>query len=250
MSEEKRPAVHGSSRLLGAAHVLIPDRTDTDHGDGDDDDRIADDVPAKLSDFDRLANRTADAPVEPPKRLPGYAPRCRQQRFADTSVYPTLEANIDASVMEFSQEPIPEIKTQNSVQLHGPNTPFRHHTVIREYLENLLNRNGYQDLVEYNTTVERVEKIKASNEWKLTLRKSGPLGNFDYWWTEHFDAVVVASGHYFVPYIPQIDGLEQWARNYPESIEHTKGYRGPQKYRGKVCYVEPFLSIASFADLV
>ncbi|KAK2762567.1 hypothetical protein FQN54_000740 [Arachnomyces sp. PD_36] len=196
---------------------------------------IADDVPARLSDsnLQNLANRTADAPVSPPEKLPGYAPGCEQERFADTSVYPALEANIDASVMEFSQEPIPESKTENSIRLHGPNTPFRHHTVICKYLENLLNRNGYQDLVEYNTTVENVEKIKPSNEWKVTLRKRGPQGKFDYWWTEHFDAVVVASGHYSVPYIPHIEGLEQWARDYPESIEHTKGYRGPERYRGK-----------------
>lgn len=206
-------------------------------------------MPAKLSDFESLANRTADEPVQPPERLPGYAPRCQKERFADSSVYPALEANIDASVMEFSQEPIPDIKTENSVRLHGPDTPFRHHTVIRNYLENLLNRNGYQDLVEYNTTVEKAEKVKPSDEWKLTLRKTGPQGKFDYWWTEHFDAVVVASGHYSVPYIPHIDGLEQWARDYPESIEHTKGYRGPEKYRGKVS-ANAFLFVIPLPDIV
>lgn len=137
--------------------------------------------------------------------------------------------------MEFSQERIPDVKSQASIHLHGPDTPFRHHTVIRGYIEGLLDRNGYQDLVKYNTTVERAEKLKSSNEWRLTLRKSGPSGEFDYWWTEHFDAVVVANGHYTVPYLPHIDGLAEFAQRYPGSVEHTKGFKGVEKYRGKVC---------------
>lgn len=76
--------------------------------------------------------------------------RSTQNRYAETSVYPSLEANIDASVMEFSQEPIPNVKSQASIRIHGPDTPFRHHTVIHKYIEDLLNRNCYHDWVEYN----------------------------------------------------------------------------------------------------
>ena len=56
----------------------------------------------------------------------------------------------------------------------------------------------------------------------------------DYWWSEEYDAVVVASGHYAVPFIPVIPGLKEFAARYPGSVEHTKYYRGPEKYRGKV----------------
>lgn len=196
--------------------------------------RISGDTPAELSNLDKLASRTADPPIDIPGSLPTYTPSPKQQRFADTPVYPDLEANIDARIMAYSQEPIPDAKTENSIRLHGPNTPFRHHTVVRKYIEGLLNRNGYQDLVEYNTTVERVEKDAQSNEWRVTLRKAGSQKEFDYWWMESFDAIAVASGHYSVPYIPHVDGLEQWARRYPGSIEHTKGYRSPENYRGKV----------------
>ncbi|KAK2786672.1 hypothetical protein FQN52_007680 [Onygenales sp. PD_12] len=190
-------------------------------------------APKELADFEGLANRTADKPVDPPKSLPAYALRSIQDRFADTSVYPTLHANIDSSIMEFSQEPIPDIKSDSSIRLHGPDTPFRHHTVIKQYIEDLLNRKGYQDLVEYNTTVENVEKVKETNEWKLTLRKGRPEGKQDYWWTEHFDAVVVANGHYTVPFVPHIDGLAEFAKRYPGRVEHTKGFRDIEKYRGK-----------------
>jgi cation diffusion facilitator CzcD-associated flavoprotein CzcO len=136
--------------------------------------------------------------------------------------------------MEYSQERIPEIRSDWSVELHGPNTPFRHHRVICQYIEDLLNRNGYQDLVEYNTTVELAVKYPETNTWILTLRRQGNSGNSDYWWTETFDALVVASGHYNVPYVPPIPGLKEFAEQYPGSVEHAKQYRGPKKYRGKV----------------
>lgn len=212
--------------------VPNPGRTDTELFEC----RISDNKPpAELTDFTGLANRTADKPLEIPKALPAYTRRSTQNRYAETSVYPTLEASIDASVMEFSQEPIPNVKSQASVRIHGPGNPFRHHTVINRYVEDLLNRKGYQDLVEYNTTVERAEKLEESSEWRLTLRKkNGVSGQFDYWWTETLDSIVVASGHYTVPYVPHINGLAEFAQAYPGSVEHTKGFRGVDRYRGKV----------------
>ncbi|EEY17494.1 dimethylaniline monooxygenase [Verticillium alfalfae VaMs.102] len=151
--------------------------------------------PPLLTDLEALANRTADPPVDIPDRLPAQTPKLTQPRFADSSVYPYLETNVDAIPMSFSQEPIPSDRSPHSVALHGEDTPFRHWTVIRRYLQSLLERDGYEDLVSYSTTVERVEKV--GHEWKLTLRRDGERS--DYWWTEWFDAVVVASGHYSVP---------------------------------------------------
>lgn len=153
-------------------------------------------------------------------------------------MYPTLEANVDASIMSFSQEPIPDIRSANSVRLHGPDTPFRHHSAISKYIEDLVNRNGYQNLVEFNTTVERVERNTSTSDqkkkWTLTLRKHVSDIEDDFWWQEQFDAVIVASGHYSVPYVPDIKGLKEFAVAYPGSVEHTKGFRNAEKYRGKV----------------
>lgn len=158
-----------------------------------------------------------------------------QDRFTDSPVYPALETNVDASTMSFSQEPIPTIRSQWSIDRHGPDTPFRHHSVIRHYIEDLFTQKGYQDLVQYNTTVERAVKEPGSQKWILILRRPDSDGaKFDHWWSETFDAVVVASGHYAVPYIPAIPGLKEFAERYPGSVEHTKHYRSPEKYRRKV----------------
>ncbi|ROT35795.1 thiol-specific monooxygenase [Sodiomyces alkalinus F11] len=200
--------------------------------------------PPLLSDLPRLADRSADPPVPVPDRLPAQTPKLAQQRFTDSSVYPYLETNVEALAMSFSQEPIPDDRTANSVALHGPDTPFRHWTVLRNYVQGLLNRRGYCDLVSYNTTVERVEKV--GHEWKVTLRKDGT--ETDYWWVEWFDAVVVASGHYSVPYIPAIDGLEQFEKRRPGSVIHSKNFRGRDYYAGKrVVVVGASVSAADIA---
>ena len=153
-----------------------------------------------------------------------------QIRYTESSVYPYLETNIDSIPMEFSQEPIPSEKSQRSISLHGKDTPFRHWRVMRDYIASLVDRNGYQDFVSYNTTVERAEKVDG--EWKLTVRKEGKAQ--DYWWSEYFDAVVVASGHYSVPYIPAVPGLEQLQKMRPGSVVHSKHFRGNHSYKGKV----------------
>lgn len=134
--------------------------------------------------------------------------------------------------MEFSQEPIEDEKSQRSIEFHGFDTPFRHWKVIRRYIANLVERKGYQDHISYNTTVEKAEKING--EWKLILRKEGT--ERDYWWSEQFDAVIVASGHYSVPYIPQIKGLEQLQKLRPGSVIHSKHFRGRDLYKGKVSF--------------
>lgn len=145
-------------------------------------------------------------------------------------MYPYLETNVHSLAMEFSQEPFPTEKSAWSKDMHGPDTPFRSWQLVQKYIQGLVERNGYQDLVSYNTTVELVEKI--GNEWKVTLRKEGTAS--DYWWVEWFDAVVVASGHYSVPYIPAIDGLEQFEKSRPGSVVHSKHYRGRDYFRDKV----------------
>lgn len=132
--------------------------------------------------------------------------------------------------MEFSQEPIPKERSKRSIAAHGADTPFRHWTVIQEYVQSLVDRNGYQDLVSYNTTVENVTKV--GHEWKLTLRSEG--AEKDYWWVEWFDAVIVASGHYSVPYVPSIEGLDQFEKTRPGSVIHSKHFRGKEYFHGKV----------------
>lgn len=183
-----------------------------------------------MTDFAQLADRTADAPLTIPPQLPAYTPKSGQPRFTESSVYPYLETNVDHQAMAFSQEPIPAGASDRSTALYGPTTPFRHWQILRQYVASLVRRHGYEDFVSYGTTVEKAEKV--GKEWRLTLRREGL--ERDYWWTESFDAVVVASGHYSVPYIPKIEGLEELEASRPGSVIHSKHFRGRDLYKNKV----------------
>ncbi|KAI0006652.1 hypothetical protein F4779DRAFT_555084 [Xylariaceae sp. FL0662B] len=204
--------------------------------------------PPHISDLASLAERTADPPVAIPERLPAQTSKSSQPRFTESSIYPYLETNVHFLAMQFTQEPIPPELSEWSKGIHGPDTPFRHWKVLRRYVESLIERRGYHDLISYSTTVERAEKV--GEEWKVTLRKEGE--NSDYWWVEWFDAVVVASGHYAVPYIPQIQGLQEFEKAQPGSVIHSKHFRGRQAYHGKrVVVVGASVSAADIAyDLV
>lgn len=48
-----------------------------------------------------------------------------------------------------------------------------------------------------------------------------------------FDAVVVASGHYHAPNIPQIPGLSEWKNAFPDQVSHSKRYRSSQGFENQ-----------------
>lgn len=189
-------------------------------------------------------------PVSVPAQLPTKIPKLSQPRYAESSVYPYLETNVVSTAMSFSQEAIPRGATPLSISKHGEGTPFRHHSIVRGYIQSLVNRNGYEKLVSYNTTVELAEKV--GHEWRLVLRRDGDVRGEDEWWEERFDAVIVAGGHYSVPYIPNVEGLVEFERTRPGSVKHSKMFRGRNAYRGKrVVIVGASVSAADIAyDIV
>lgn len=129
-------------------------------------------------------------------------------------------------------EDIPAERSAWSVGMHGPETPFRHWTVMARYVQDLFRREGYEGLVAYGACVERAVKDAGAGEWVVTLRREE--GDSDYWWEERFDAVVVASGHFNVPWIPPVEGLDEFERTRPGSVLHSKMYRGREAFKGKV----------------
>lgn len=54
---------------------------------------------------------------------------------------------------------------------------------------------------------------------------------------QKFDSVVVASGHYHSPRIPDIPGLKEWKQRWPSRVWHSKSYRKPDEFRGKVSLI-------------
>lgn len=184
-------------------------------------------------DLELLAARTPKDSIPIPTDLEKRTKRDDTYRFSESSIYEKLETNISAQAMAFSQEPFAQERTALNIQRHGIDSPFRHWKLVEKWVQGLLNRKGYENLVSYNTWVELVEKDVSTGKWIVTLRRSSKQEEYDTWWTEEFDAIVVANGHYFVPWIPAIPGLSDLEKNFPGTVEHSKAWRGPEKYTDK-----------------
>jgi cation diffusion facilitator CzcD-associated flavoprotein CzcO len=115
--------------------------------------------------------------------------------------------------------------------------PFVPHHIPRQYVESYFAAHGTDSLLSLNTTLEDLSLIPLSHskpeKWKLTLRRYEPVQNVDIWWEEIFDAVVLANGHYSVPFVPQVKGLEEYLKLYPNRVNHSKTYRSPSIFRDK-----------------
>ncbi|ODV96402.1 hypothetical protein PACTADRAFT_25347, partial [Pachysolen tannophilus NRRL Y-2460] len=166
----------------------------------------------------------------------------RQQRFTQTPAYAGIRTNIPEKFMTYSDKP-------NWKYLDKPDVDtLTTRDAVVNYIEDYIGPN--KDHVTYNTTVEKINKIGDSYELYLrqetnTVNEDGE--KFDVWWKENYDAIVIATGHYHIPKIPDIPGLKEVFNNYPEKIEHAKSYRNNEKYKSKTVIVVG--SRASGADI-
>lgn len=192
-------------------------------------------LPTAIPWLSDLVSGKADVAVPPPSQLPAVTPiseevNGHQRRFSDTALHEHLHSNITPELMAYTQEPFPGTLSARTLADYGPGAPFRHHSTIREWVEGIFSRGGHEKLVELSTTVERAEKV--GGEWVLTLRKEARGRN--YWWRETFDALVVATGHYNVPWFPSVPGLLEYDQRFPGRILHSKHFRSAAKFKGKV----------------
>ncbi|KAK2034526.1 FAD/NAD(P)-binding domain-containing protein [Colletotrichum zoysiae] len=164
-----------------------------------------------------------DPAVEIPSELPQVKPHNQQERYSQTPIYRSLTTNVPDIAMAFSDAKF----------AYGPFAP---HWVPRQYIESYFSLHKTDSILVLNTTVEDVTRIMASDrpeQWRLTLRKFDAARNVDVWWQEVFDAVVLANGHYSVPYVPYVKGLDEYIQKFPGRVVHSKIYRSPQPFTGK-----------------
>ncbi|KAJ7166513.1 FAD/NAD-P-binding domain-containing protein [Mycena crocata] len=113
-----------------------------------------------------------------------------------------------------------------------------------------LNANDYPtrasapSVTSYSTRVEKLEKLDAAQTWQLTLRRLERLPESGkikvQWWTEEFDAVVVATGPYVSPHVPDIVGIVDWSKASDAGhhrIYHSQSYRRPERYQNKTVLI-------------
>jgi cation diffusion facilitator CzcD-associated flavoprotein CzcO len=140
-------------------------------------------------------------------------------------IYEHLETNIPKSLMGFSDKPFAP-----GLQL------FPTHRGVQHYLEEYA-AEDVCPLVHFQTQVvdvrlHQVNVLEAKSieeSWSVKTVHL-PTGKTN---TTVYDAVVVASGHFSTPYIPDIDGIREWNMKFPTSISHSKYYRVPETFMDK-----------------
>ncbi|KAJ3456328.1 hypothetical protein MRS44_016351 [Fusarium solani] len=182
-----------------------------------------------------------DRPLDIPTNLPTTAPPSQQERYSHTPIYDNLTlVELPTFRMESlteSRTNVPDIAMSFS-DIRFSYGPFVPHYVPRQYIENYFSLHKTDEFLSLNTTVEDVSQLPLSpgaslKRWKLTLRKYEPLRGVDVWWEEEFDAVIIANGHYSIPWVPVVTGLEAYMEKFPGRVVHSKFYRSPHLYTNK-----------------
>ena len=133
-------------------------------------------------------------------------------------LYETLETNIPRGLMGFQ-----DLEWPSASQL------FPKHETVLHYIEDY--GKDVQDLVQYETQVLNVVPTESRNtdSWTVTTQNIRSKKVRE----ERFDAVIVANGHFIVPYVPTIEGMKEWNDLYPGCITHSKYFRRAQDFSKK-----------------
>ncbi|KAI6028473.1 hypothetical protein F5J12DRAFT_381664 [Pisolithus orientalis] len=130
-----------------------------------------------------------------------------------TPLYDSLTTNLPHPIMAFMSYSFP------------PSTPlFPPAQVVLDYLKSFAHHFHLLPLIQFNTTV--ISAKWDNTGWLVTVSTGETLA---------FDHVIVANGHYRLPRIPNIPGVDHWLRIRRAS--HSAWYRSPQALGHKVLVV-------------
>ncbi|TKX20320.1 flavin-binding monooxygenase-like protein 5 [Elsinoe australis] len=133
-------------------------------------------------------------------------------------IYDQLETNIPRGLMGFSDLDWPK-----------DSALFPKHETVTQYIERYAK--DVRHLIKFGTRVISAKPASdddISSGWQITTETEDQIHQ-----THHYDAIVAASGHFNVPYIPSLKGLPEWRAQHPDTISHSMFYKTPETYRNK-----------------
>lgn len=135
------------------------------------------------------------------------------------SMYRNLRTNLPLNIMEFPDFPV-----------RGDNCNFQSHRDVLKYLQEYTEHYDLLRVIKFNHRILHVTRVANDRLWmvKVCDVKTKTVKS------ELYDCVVVASGRYSVPKMPQIPGMHLWRR---KSIIHTHDYRHCDAYTGQTVFV-------------
>ncbi|KAM3553909.1 hypothetical protein MY1884_006421 [Beauveria asiatica] len=146
------------------------------------------------------------------------------QRAPPGPCYRNLKTNVPTQLMAVTLLDIP---------LHTPE--YVPHGEVLDYIGRIAAKYSVNNATTYGARVEEVEKLGAkwAVRWTMPPKPNGEGHMVEELHYSHFDAVVVATGHYHAPRIPDVPGLSSTRARYPTRVMHSKQYRCPEIFEEK-----------------
>ncbi|KAL9591998.1 MAG: hypothetical protein Q9179_007160 [Wetmoreana sp. 5 TL-2023] len=176
-------------------------------------------VPYAPSDELRIPQTNPHQPLEEPKWAGSDdGTHAMPKPFFVTPIYDRLESNVPHCLMRHSDD------------LSLEDQPlFAGHRSVLQYLNNYAE--DVRHLISFQTQVYDVrrEDEDGHDKWFVCTKDLATNQVSE----KQYDAVAVASGHHYVPMIPDIPGIRGWNAAYPSVISHSKYYRVPDSFKNK-----------------
>ncbi len=148
-----------------------------------------------------------------------YSWRTGSDQYGDlvhNSMYRHLWSNAPKECLEFADY---------SFDRHfgKPIPSFLPREVLYDYIVGRAKNGNLKQYIRFNTTVTNVNFNGSIFEVTSLNRKENKYAE------EQFDYIVVATGHFSVPYIPEYEGM----KSFPGRIMHSHDFRDAEEFRGK-----------------
>lgn len=144
----------------------------------------------------------------------------------DTDLYKSLYGHQQGSIYSGMLLNIPlEITHTEDLQADLETTSFPEKQILWNYLLKYTSHFDLRPLIRLNTAVTSLKTL-PDKTFEATLKRSD--GNEE---KLHYHRVVIANGHYSVPYIPAFPGIEE----FPGPVWHSHNFRKvpEHKYKGQ-----------------
>ena len=137
------------------------------------------------------------------------------------SMYRYLWSNGPKECLEFSDYPFDE-------HFGGPIPSFPPREVLYDYIVGRAKKSDVRQYIQFETPVRDVSFDSASQSFAVTVQTWDPSGASALC-TETFDHVIVATGHFSTPNVPEYPGFE----SFPGRILHSHDFRDSLEFAGK-----------------
>lgn len=134
------------------------------------------------------------------------------------SMYRYLWSNGPKECLEFADYSFEE-------HFGRPIASYPPRAVLRDYIMGRIEKSGLREQIKFLHSIQWVEYDENTKKFSVTIRDMKQDRNF----TEQFDWVVVATGHFSTPNVPYFEGVE----NFPGRVLHAHDFRDACEFTDK-----------------